>query len=84
MVRHHVVDSLVQSCESLYFQTIAMESILDKVAPEDWRHMMDTMLSSDEAIRLRASFRQTLEAAVLVGDPATVVAALRPKLRHPS
>jgi hypothetical protein len=79
MAGQKVIDSLLESCESLYFQSIAMESILNEVAPEDWHHMMETMMKCDEAIRLRASFHRTLQSAVRIGDPMAVLAALRPK-----
>ena len=77
------IDSLMESCESLYFRSVAMESILDKLAPEDWRHMVDTILNSEEVIQLRASFRYTHRAAVHLGDPTKVLATLQPKPRCP-
>ena len=83
MSHQEMIDSLMESCESLYLQSVAMESILDKLAPKDWRHMMDTILSSEEAIQVRQSFRCTLRAALHVGDPTKVLAALRAKPRHP-
>ena len=60
-----------------------MESILDKLAPEDWRHMVDTILNSEEAIQVRASFRYTLRAAIHVGHLRNILAALQPKPRSP-
>ena len=83
MNHEEVIDALVESCESLFLQSVAMESILDKLAPEDWRHMMDTIIDSDEAIQVRASFRYTLRAAVRIGDPGQILASLQPKSRRP-
>ena len=83
MSHQETIDCLMESCESLYLQSVAMESILDKLAPEDWRHMVDTILNSEEAIQVRASFRYTLRAAVHLGDPTKVLAALQPKPRCP-
>jgi len=82
MNHDQVIDALVESCESLFLRSVAMESILDKVAPEDWRHMMDKITNSAEAIQVRASFRYTLRAAVRIGDPGQVLAALQPKSRR--
>ena len=83
MSHQETIDCLMESCESLYLQSVAMESILDKLAPEDWRHMVDTILNSTEAIRVRASFRYTLRAAIDVGDLRKILAALQPKPRCP-
>ena len=82
MNHDEVMDALVESCASLFLRSVAMESILDKLAPEDWRHMMDTITSAAEAIQVRASFCYTLREAVRIGDPGQVLAALQPKSRR--
>ena len=83
MSHQETIDSLMESCESLYLRSVAMESILDKLAPEDWRHIMDRILNSEEAFRVRTAFRYRLRAVVHVGDPTEVLGARQPKPRRP-
>jgi len=69
MTDQDTIDVLRDCCETLYFQCVAMESILCKVAPEDWRHTLDKILKSAEASQIRAAFHCTFEAAVEKCDP---------------
>jgi hypothetical protein len=59
-----------------------METILAKVAPEEWRPMLAAILDSDEANQIRASFRNVLDAAADRCDPVNVSQVLRPSPRR--
>ena len=82
MAQEAMLDALMNCCESLYFQCVAMETILAKLAPEEWRPMLAAILDSDEASEIRASFHNVLDAAMDRCDPVNVSQMLRPSPRR--
>lgn len=78
MAQEAMLNALMDCCESLYFQCVAMETILGKVAPEDWRPLLVEILDSEEADEIRSTFRRVLDVAVDRCDPDKVSAVLRP------
>jgi len=82
MAQEAMLSALMNCCESLYFQCVAMETILAKIAPEDWRPLLESILESEEADQIRATFRTVLDRAMDRRDPVDVSQVFRPTTRR--